>query len=287
MAKVETVEGNTSGGAKLVANGGCVAHKQYDLNYPRIHSIWHPKYKKGEGEKIAKEAAKYIGYLEKKSPEQLEDFTANAGKNNYTMFAPHAAKATGKTGIFANGYPWCCTFDMDTGIRALDVNRIKELFYSWTASCNTFYNYLQKAGATQVKDHSKAAAGDIIFFKNSEGICHVGIVVNGIKINKEPAATTYSKEEFIKDIQNVLGTRSAYRSYLASPKITKTYNNVHKCVMPIQKYLKAMGFYKGVVDGKFGTLTEEAVREYQKKYTFTVDGFLSAKGKTWKSLLGV
>lgn len=41
---VYTIEGNTSAGSTLVANGGCVARKQYPLNYARIDGYGRPKY---------------------------------------------------------------------------------------------------------------------------------------------------------------------------------------------------------------------------------------------------
>lgn len=37
--------------------------------------------------KLITEAEKWVGYLEKKSNRYLNDFTANAGNNNYTRFA--------------------------------------------------------------------------------------------------------------------------------------------------------------------------------------------------------
>ena len=40
---VYTVEGNTSAGSTLVANGGCVAKKSYADNYARIAKIMLPK----------------------------------------------------------------------------------------------------------------------------------------------------------------------------------------------------------------------------------------------------
>ena len=36
---------------------------------------------------IVEEAKKWVGYLEKASNSNLNDFTANAGDNNYTRFA--------------------------------------------------------------------------------------------------------------------------------------------------------------------------------------------------------
>ncbi|NLH00902.1 MAG: spore cortex-lytic enzyme [Clostridiales bacterium] len=43
-------------------------------------------------------------------------------------------------------------------------------------------------------------------------------------------------------------------------------------VSKIQTVLKNQGFYKGAVDGVFGSATESAVKAYQKRFGLTVDG---------------
>lgn len=43
-------------------------------------------------------------------------------------------------------------------------------------------------------------------------------------------------------------------------------------VRNVQQKLKALGFYKGNVDGDFGEATEKAVKAFQKQYGLTVDG---------------
>ncbi len=50
-SKVYTIEGNTSGGSTLVANGGGVAKKSYALTYSKIIGYAHPKYADGVIEK--------------------------------------------------------------------------------------------------------------------------------------------------------------------------------------------------------------------------------------------
>ena len=42
--RVYTVEGNTSSQAGIVANGGCVAQKSYDLHDPGIAGYGRPDY---------------------------------------------------------------------------------------------------------------------------------------------------------------------------------------------------------------------------------------------------
>lgn len=47
-------------------------------------------------------------------------------------------------------------------------------------------------------------------------------------------------------------------------------------VRNVQSKLKALGFYKGTVDGDFGEGTEAAVKAFQKQYKLTVDGKVGA-----------
>ena len=46
--KVYTIEGNTSGGSTLVANGGCVAEKSYALDYAKIAGYGRPNYEEDD-----------------------------------------------------------------------------------------------------------------------------------------------------------------------------------------------------------------------------------------------
>ena len=292
MGIIHTVEGNTSGGSTLVANGGGVAKKSYSTTYARIACIWKPKYKSGEAKKVAKEAAKYIGYLEKKSNANLKDFTKNAGSNNYNMFAPHAKSATGN-GVYVNGVAWCDIFVDDVMIRALGVSRAKKLLGGWSAYTPTSSNYLKNSGATKITDFSKAQEGDIIFFKNTSGeICHTGYVVSGSGTSSTPAAsTTYTQKDFIKDVCKILGVSTAKAALAKTVTLSKKVNSKHALVLPVQKYLKSLGYYTKVCDKDFSSGTESAVKKFQKEgvkaSTKNQDGIITAKNATWKKLLGL
>lgn len=60
-------------------------------------------------------------------------------------------------------------------------------------------------------------------------------------------------------------------------------------VKTLQKKLKKLGYYTGSIDGSFGSLTDAAVRKFQKACKLTVDGIVGPKtraalaGKTKKS----
>ena len=292
MSTIYTVGGNTSGGSTLVANGGSVAKKSYQSSYPRIACIWRPKYKSGEALKVAQEALKYVGYLEKKSNSKLTNFTANAGYNNFNMFAPHAYKATGN-GVYVNGVAWCDIFEDDILIRALGVKRALELLGGWSAYTPTSSQFLESAGAKEITDFSTSKYGDIIFFKDSSGgICHVEIVVTGVAGEGSlttPASTSYTQKDFINDVCKILGVKTAKKALNKTVTLSRKINSTHALVLPVQKYLKALGYYTKVCDRDFGAGTEQAVNAYQKgilKYS-AVDGEITAKKNMWKSMLGL
>lgn len=282
-----TVEGNTSAGNnQVIANGGCVARKEYSPSNTRIHSIWLPKYADGEALKVAKEALKYVGYLEKKSNAQLESFAANAGYNNFTMFAKHALKATNNS-VYINGYAWCDTFKSDVLIRALGVTRAKELLGDWSAYTPTSKALLEKTGAKKITDYSNAPVGAIIYFKNTSGICHVGIIVQ----NTELGEVSYTQKQFIADVMTITNTKSAKQAFKKTVTLSKTKNNKHALVLPVQRYLKTLGYYNGVCDRDYGSLTESAVKKYQanvvKATGKNIDGIMDKKQATWKKMLGL
>lgn len=285
--KVYTIEGNTSGGSTLVANGGCVASKSYDTTYSRIAKIWRPKYKVGEAKKVVAVAKKYIGYLEKKTASQLQSFSANAGSNNYTIFAKTYKE---ETGINVQGQPWCDCFVDVVFIEALGVKRAKELLGGFSAYTPTSSANLSKCAKSVTARN--AQLGDIIFFKNSERICHTGIIrcdSDTAKKQENSVSSSYSKSDFIKDVCKILNTGSAESAFKKTPTISRSKNSKHALVLPIQKYLKALGYYKGVCDKDFGPQSEQAVSNFQVKVLkySKGDGIITKKEKTWKKLLGI
>ena len=67
---------------------------------------------------------------------------------------------------------------------------------------------------------------------------------------------------------NIAAITLIERAEAASYKKGSTGNVVSQ----IQTVLKNQGFYKGTVDGVFGSATETAVKSFQKKYSLAVDG---------------
>lgn len=112
--------------------------------------------------------------------------------------------------------------------------------------------------------------------------------VNIISTNIE---NDYTRVQFIKDIQSAIGAKAdgiaGAETLSKTITISKTKNNRHAVVKIIQKYINSQGYECGNVDGIAGAKFDAAVKEYQKANGCVVDGEITAKNKTWKSLLGM
>lgn len=120
-------------------------------------------------QKVIDIALAEVGYLEKASNKNLDSKTANAGQNNYTKYwrdlCPNYQKQ-----------PWCQCFVNWCFNKAYGTATAKKLLYE-TAG----WTYYTPTGAQYFKNNkqwytSNPQIGDIIYFKNSERIHHVGLV---------------------------------------------------------------------------------------------------------------
>ncbi len=63
------------------------------------------------------------------------------------------------------------------------------------------------------------------------------------------------------------------------------YGGYDKEVAQVQTMLKELGYYKGKIDGQFGSLTLDAVKRFQKDNNLIVDGIVG--NQTYTRLLQV
>ncbi len=129
-------------------------------------------------EKLIATAQSQIGYLEKASNSQLDDFTSNAGSNNYTKFA-RDLDALGVYNGNKNGYAWCdvfvdwcfyATFGLDMMVALLC-----QPLGGAGAGCTYSAQYFKNKGRFYT---SNPQAGDQIFFTSDGGATsyHTGLV---------------------------------------------------------------------------------------------------------------
>lgn len=120
---------------------------------------------------LINKAKAWTGYLEKKDKNNLDDFTANAGSNNFTCFARDYKIHTGYN---LQGQAWCAMFVSEVFVQMFGLEAAKKLL------AGALYHYCPD-GVNQFKKvsqwHTKPEPGDIIFFTNGTRAYHTGIVI--------------------------------------------------------------------------------------------------------------
>lgn len=122
--------------------------------------------------KIISIALAEVGYLEKRSNKNLYDKTANAGSANYTKYGYEMHNLQSYNMDFPA--PWCDAFVDWCFVQAFGIDLAMRVLYRFddytVLSAQYFIN--NKRWYTSPKK------GDQIFFKNSKGICHTGLVTD-------------------------------------------------------------------------------------------------------------
>ena len=129
--------------------------------------------------KVIETALGEVGYLEKASKKNLDDKTANAGKNNYTKYARDLDAIPGFYNGKKNGYAWCdmfvdwcfvTTFGVEDGLRLLC--QPKKSGGAGVGNSRTYYK-------NKKQFHTKnPLPGDQIFFwmSDKKSLAHTGLV---------------------------------------------------------------------------------------------------------------
>lgn len=106
-----------------------------------------------------------------------------------------------------------------------------------------------------------------------------------------PTPTTYTRTQFIKDVQRAIGTTAdgivGNKTLSKLVTVSKSKNNKHAVVKPLQKYLNALGYNCGTVDGIAGSKFDSAAKAWAKANGCVVDGEFTKGGKSWRKILGV
>lgn len=105
-------------------------------------------------------------------------------------------------------------------------------------------------------------------------------------------ANNYTLQDFVREVQSICG---ASVDGIAGPEtlsktitVSRAINFNHAIVKPLQKRLYALGYsVVGEADGIAGSKFDTAVRKYQANHTSIVDGEITGRGATWKSVLGL
>jgi len=97
--------------------------------------------------------------------------------------------------------------------------------------------------------------------------------------------TKKSKNRMIAILILAFGVFFGYQIFIRNSSVDalSKYGSRAEEVRQIQTKLKRWGYYKGNVDGIYGSQTLEAVKYFQRKNGLTVDGIVG--NNTWKYLL--
>lgn len=110
--------------------------------------------------------------------------------------------------------------------------------------------------------------------------------------SKTPESNTaYTLTQFIKDVQAACGAKvdgiAGPETLRKTVTLSATKNTRHTAVKAVQKRLLALGYKQvGTIDGIAGSKFTAAVKAYQKDNGCVSDGEVTARGKTWRKLLG-
>lgn len=246
------------------------------------------------------------GYREKQSEANLYEKTANAGTNNYTKYGKEMHNLQSSN----MDYPaaWCDAFVDWCFYKAFGASMARKML------CGTFddytinsANYFKNAGRwTKTPER-----GYQVFFQNSLGICHTGLVYkvadNRVYTIEGNADNRVQKKSY-----------PVYDSYIAGygmPKyelvatedvpVTPAYKYTGECKVTAMQLIKG-DFGEAVkalqtllnlknqvgkdgkaltVDGQFGINTEYAVAQLQKKCGMSNINFGTVSTLTWNVLL--
>ena len=264
--------------------------------------------------KVISIAEAEVGYLEKASPNNLDDKTANAGSKNYTKYARDLDAIPHFYNFAKQGYAWCDIFVDWIFVQAFGVEAAKKLLCqpddSYGAGCLFSSRYYKWNNQFHT---SNPIPGDQIFFWNAkkDDVAHTGLVykvddsyVYTIEGNTSGASGVVAngggvcKKKYKLTYDRIYGYgRPAYDVEVKEETKTEEGCNVNvpvlrkgskgNAVKAMQTLLIGYKYSCGAygADGDFGSATDSAVRRYQKDHGLVIDGICGPA--TWRKLLGV
>ena len=119
----------------------------------------------------------------------------------------------------------------------------------------------------------------------------LGFARLGYKQEEHPQTKPSAKVQFIKGVQAAIGAKAdgiaGQETLSKTVTVSASKNSKHKIVKVLQEYLNHLGYDCGEVDGIAGSKFTKAVKKFQFEHGCVQDGEITAKGLTWKKLLGL
>lgn len=268
-------------------------------------------------QKVIDLALSQVGYKEKASNSQLDNFTANPGSSNWTKYARDLDKLSNFYNSAKNGYAWCDIFVDWCFVTAYGRAAAQELLCqpdnSAGAGCIYSAQYFKNHGQFH---KTNPQPGDQIFFGNDSEVYHTGLVV---EVSSQLVTTVEGNSaDMVAKRTYSLNSSSIYgygrpnwgTSYVSQPEpvVVKpveqqtctpkmpvvSRGDVNGYVRAMQMMLGEHGYYCGGkvdrygredFDGDFGPTTEASLRDFQSKAKIKVTGDTS--GETWPALVNI
>ena len=253
-------------------------------------------------DKVLKVAEAENGYMEKSASAVKKDRSVlykketGRGSDNYTKYWEEMKKSW-------HGQPWCLCWINWIFKEAYGEKQAKKMLCTdgeWTYYTPTAANYFKKKNQWS----KTPKVGDIIFFKNSVRICHVGLVVkvdskyvytiegntSGVAGVVANGGMVYGQKKYALNYSRIAGY--GHVEYDAEPKNEPTpakkpeakkdyidFGDKGTAVKEVQKMLIKCGYSCGDAgaDGEFGNNTLKAIKKFEKDYKLTVDGVVDDK----------
>ncbi len=108
---------------------------------------------------------------------------------------------------------------------------------------------------------------------------------------EHPQTKPSAKVQFIKGVQAAIGAKvdgiAGQETLSKTVTVSASKNSKHQVVKVLQEYLNHLGYDCGEADGIAGKKFTSAVKKFQFEHGCVSDGEITAKGTTWKKLLGL
>ena len=195
-----------------------------------------------------------------------------------------AAVVSGAKGVTYGSNGWT-TSTMKSALKAAGYIIIEDKSYLTSA------DYCVR-GAIYVKSGSHTVCGLTNGSKASQTLSKAGLSsasTTSTNTNTSSTASDSAFTTFVKAVQSAIGAKvdgiPGSETLSKTITVSKTKNNKHTVVKPLQIYLNYLGYNCGTVDGIAGTKFDTAIKAFQKVNGCVVDGEITAKATTWKKLL--
>ena len=168
---------------------------------------------------------------------------------------------------------------------------------NWTKSGHYVVAYGYKDGMVYINDpaSTKAARACNTWELFASQVKYYWVVEVPEQIKQSGIVKTgdYRHEDFVREVQMCLHAgidgKAGRQTLSKTITVSRSKNSKHNAVLPLQKLLKQYGYYAGELDKSAGKLFDAAVRTYQMRVVKLKqpDGEITAKGRTWRTMLGI